>query len=373
MNTLPAIPFADIEPQYGNAGAAIEEAALRVLRSRRYVLGPEVAAFEAEFAEAIGTSYCVGVDSGTSALRLALQAAGIGPGDEVVTTPATFIATVEAIRQTGARAVLADIDPLTWNLDPTSVEAVIGPRTRAILPVHLHGRSADLCALAEICLHHGLVLIEDAAQAHLASDGGRRCGTVGLAGCFSFYPGKNLGAAGEGGAVVTSDPEIARRVAMLRNFGSEVKYEHVLHGGTNARMESIQAAILRAKLPFLEGWTLERERIAQRYLQGLAGLPLSLPAPVGSDDRHAWHVFAIRHPERDWLASELAARGIETGIHYPKPVHLQPACQYMGYEDGDFPHAEALFRETLSLPLWTGMPLETQERVVRTVKELVAG
>ena len=374
MNTpSPAIPFVDLEPQYREAGAAVEEAALRVLRSRRYVLGPEVAAFEAEFAAVIGTSYCVGVDSGTSALRLALQAAGIGPGDEVVTTPATFIATVEAIRQTGARPVLADIDPVSWNLDPASVEAAIGPRTRAILPVHLHGRSANLCALAEICLHHGLLLIEDAAQAHLASHGGLRCGTLGIAGCFSFYPGKNLGAAGEGGAVVTSDPEIARRVAMLRDFGSEAKYEHVLHGGTNARLESIQAAILRAKLPFLEGWTAERERIALRYLDGLAGLPLTLPAPAGPDDRHVWHVFAIRHPRRDWLRAELAARGIETGIHYPKPVHLQPACQSMGYREGDFPLAEAFCRETLSLPLWTGMPPEVQERVVGAVRDVLGG
>lgn len=364
------IPFVDLEPQYLDAGADIEEAALRVLRSRQYVLGPEVEAFEREFSTAIGTRYCVGTDSGTSALRLALQACGIGPGDEVITTPATFIATVEAIRQTGARAVLADIDPASWNLDPARVEHVLGPRSRAIIPVHLHGRSADLCAFGELCLHHGLTLVEDAAQAHLAHHGGRRCGTMGMAGCFSFYPGKNLGAAGEAGAVVTSDPEIARRVAMLRDFGSERKYEHILQGGTNARLESIQAAILRAKLPFLEGWTQDRERIALRYLEGLADLPLTLPAAVGSD-RHVWHVFAVRHPRRDWLRQELAARGIETGIHYPKPVHLQPACQYLGYREGDFPHAEAYCRETLSLPLWTGMPDSVQDRVIETLESIL--
>jgi len=366
----PEIPFVDLEPQYRDAGRDIEEAALRVLRSRRYVLGPEVAAFEAEFAAAIGTRFCVGTDSGTSALRLALQAAGIGPGDEVITTPATFIATVEAIRQAGARPVLADIDPTSWNLDPTAVEYVVGPRTRAILPVHLHGRSADLCAFGELCLRHGLTLIEDAAQAHLANHGGRRCGTLSLAGCFSFYPGKNLGTAGEGGAVVTSDPEIARRVAMLRDFGSEKKYEHILHGGTNARLESIQAAILRAKLPFLEGWTQDRERIANRYLDGLAGLPLVLPAEPGVH-RHVWHVFAIRHPRRDWLRSELAAQGIETGIHYPRPIHLQPACEHMGYREGDFPHAEAFCRETLSLPLWTGMSEAVQDRVIGTLARIL--
>ncbi|MBK9578072.1 MAG: DegT/DnrJ/EryC1/StrS family aminotransferase [Fibrobacteres bacterium] len=366
------IPFVDLEPQYRDAGADIEEAALRVLRSRRYVLGPEVAAFETEFAAAIGTRFCVGTDSGTSALRLALQASGVGPGDEVITTPATFIATVEAIRQTGAKAILADIDPLTWNLDPARLEAVIGPRSRAILPVHLHGRAADLCAFGELCLHHGLTLIEDAAQAHLAHHGGRKCGAMGIAGCFSFYPGKNLGAAGEGGAVVTSDPEIARRVAMLRDFGSEKKYEHVLHGGTNARLESIQAAILRAKLPYLESWTQDRERIAKRYMEGLAGLPLTLPADVGANNRHVWHVFAVRHPRRDWLREQLAERGIETGTHYPKPVHLQPACEHLGYREGDFPHAEAFCRETLSLPLWTGMPDSVQDRVIETLSDLLA-
>lgn len=369
----PAIPFVDLEPQYRDAGAAVEEAALRVLRSRRYVLGPEVEAFEGEFASTLGSRFCVGVDSGTSALRLALQAAGIGPGDEVVTSPATFIATVEAIRQAGARAVLADIDPATGNIDPRAASSAIGTRTRAILPVHLHGRPADLCSLGELCLRHGLLLIEDAAQSHLASHGGRLCGTVGMAGCFSFYPGKNLGAAGEGGAVVTSDPEIAGRVAMLRDFGSARKYEHILQAGDNARLESIQAAILRAKLPFLEGWTRERERIALRYMDRLAGLPLDLPAPVAPGDRHVWHVFAIGHPDRDRLRAELAARGVETGIHYPTPVHLQPACQSLGYGEGDFPRAEAFCRRTLSLPLWTGMSEAAQDRVVAAVEEALEG
>jgi len=365
------IPFVDLAPQYRQVGGEIEAAALRVLRSGRYVLGPEVESFEEAFAAALGSKHCVGVDSGTSALRLALKAAGIGPGDEVITTPFTFIATVEAIHQLCAKPVLADIDPLTWNLDPERVEAAITERTRAILPVHIHGRPANLDAFEDICHRHGLLLLEDAAQAHLARSGSRICGTVGLAGCFSFYPGKNLGAAGEGGAVVTDDPELARHVRMLRNFGSERKYEHVLPCGTNARLESIQAAILSVKLPHLEAWTREREAIANRYLSALQGLPVQLPAPIGAD-RHVWHIFAILHEQRDRLREELATRGIETGIHYPMPVHLFPACVYLGYGAGDFPIAESVAARTLSLPLWVGMPVEDQERVVEELKRAVA-
>jgi dTDP-4-amino-4,6-dideoxygalactose transaminase len=371
MSTPKAIPFVDLSPQYRQIGAQVEAAALRVLRSGRYVLGPEVESFEAAFATAIGAKFCIGVDSGTSALRLALQAAGIGPGDEVITTPFTFIATVEAIHQIGARPVLADVDPLTWNLDPQRAESAITSRTRAILPVHIHGRPADMDALEDICRRHGLILVEDAAQAHLARSGARLCGTVGLAGCFSFYPGKNLGAAGEGGAVVTDDPDFARRVRMLREFGSERKYEHVLPGGTNARLESIQAAILSVKLPHLDDWTREREALAARYLAALADLPLQLPAPAGAD-RHVWHIFAVLHEQRDQLREELASRGIETGIHYPKPVHLFPACAYLGYQRGDFPIAESVAAHTLSLPLWVGMPLEDQERVVEAVRRAVS-
>ena len=370
MSAPEVVPFVDLAPQYRQVGGDVEAAALRVLRSGRYVLGPEVESFEADFAAAIGSKHCVGVDSGTSALRLALKAAGIGPGDEVITTPFTFIATVEAIHQLCARPVLADIDPLTWNLDPERVEAAITERTRAILPVHIHGRPANMDALEEICHRHGLLLLEDAAQAHLARSGARMCGTVGLAGCFSFYPGKNLGAAGEGGAVVTDDPELARHVRMLRDFGSERKYEHVLPFGTNARLESIQAAILSVKLPHLEAWTREREAIADRYLSALRGLPLQLPAKAG-DDRHVWHVFAVLHGQRERLRQELASRGIETGIHYPKPVHLHPACAYLGCGPGTFPVAESVAARTLSLPLWVGMPIEDQERVVAALREVL--
>jgi dTDP-4-amino-4,6-dideoxygalactose transaminase len=366
------VPFVDLSPQHERLDGRIEAAALRVLRSRRFVLGPEVDSFEEEFALAVGSRHCVGVDSGTSALRLALQAAGIGPGDEVVTTPFTFIATVEAIRQTGATPVLADVDPRTWNLDPQKAEEAITSWTRAILPVHLHGRAADLDAFEDICRRRGLLLIEDAAQAHLAHQGSRVCGTVGLAGCFSFYPGKNLGAAGEAGAVVTDDHDIARRVRLLRNFGSETKYDNILPGGTNARLESIQAAILREKLPALEEWTREREAIAKRYLRKLSDLPVGLPGSVPAGDRHVWHVFSIVHPRRDRLRESLAERGIETSFHYPVPVHLQPASAYLGRQPGDFPVAEALSRTVLSLPLWVGMPESDQDLVVSALRESLA-
>jgi dTDP-4-amino-4,6-dideoxygalactose transaminase len=367
---LGPIAFADLSPLYREVGAAVEAAAIRVLRSGWYVLGAEVEAFEEAFARAIGSKHCVGVDSGTSALRLALQAAGIGPGDEVITTPFTFIATVEAIHQIGAVPVLADIDPVTWNLDPEKTEKAITPKTRAILPVHIHGRPANLDAFEDICKRRDLILVEDGAQAHLARSHNRLCGTVGLAGCFSFYPGKNLGSAGEGGAVVTDDPVIAQRVRQLRNFGSERKYEHTLPGGTNARLESIQAAILAVKLPHLESWTQQREALATRYLSALKDLPLDLPAPAGQD-RHVWHIFAIGTDQRDHLRQELAKRNIETGIHYPSPVHLFPACAYLGYDPGDFPIAERLAARTLSLPFWVGMSEGDLDRVVGGVKEIL--
>lgn len=364
------IPFLDLAAQYAEVGPAIEEAALRVLRSGGYVLGPEVAAFEKEFARAIGTTACIGTSTGTSALWLALKAAGIGSGDEVVTTPSTFVATVAAILQTGATPVLADIDPETWNLDPQKAEDAIGPRTRAILPVHLHGRPADLSAFEDICRRRNLLLVEDAAQAHLAESRGRRCGTVGRAGCFSFYPGKNLGSAGEGGAVTTSDPDLARRVRMLRDWGAERKYHHEL-AGSNERLHSIQAAILRCKLPRLAAWNRKRADLAVRYNRILSNLPLGLPAPAG-DDVHAWHVYAIRTERRDALQAALAAKDIQSGIHYPVPVHLQPAYPGLGGA-GSFPESEKLARETLSLPLFPEMTESQQDQVAEAIEEAIHG
>lgn len=364
------VPFLDIQAQYARIGAEIEDAALRVLRSGSYVLGPEVAAFEKEFAATVRVEHCIGTSTGTSALWIALKAAGIGPGDEVVSTPATFVATTAAILATGATPVLADIDPATWNLDPALAEAALTPRTKAILPVHLHGRPADMTAFEEICRRRGLLLIEDAAQAHLAESRGRRCGGIGKVGCFSFYPGKNLGSAGEGGAITTNDPDLARRSKMLRDWGAERKYHHELQG-SNERLHAIQAAILRAKLPHLEEWTARRDAAARRYLRILSGLGIGLPADPG-EDRHAWHVFSIRTKERDRLQAGLAERGIQTGIHYPVPVHLQPAYAGLGTV-GSFPQAELLARESLSLPLFPEMTDSQQDEVRGAIEEVLHG
>lgn len=364
MSTATRIPFVDLGFQYREVQVELEAAALRVLRSCWYVLGPEVERFEAAFAKACGAAHCVGTSSGTSALQIALLAHGIGPGDEVVTTPFTFIATAEAIRSVGATPVFADTDPATWNLDPAKAEAAITPRTRAILPVHLHGRPADLSAFDEICQRRGLLLLEDAAQAHLARSKGRLCGSVGHSACFSFYPGKNLGAAGEGGAVTTNDPVVAKRLRMLREFGSERKYEHELPHGTNARLESLQAAILSVKLAKLAEWTDRRRKLSDRYRELLADLPLVLPAPEG-DDFHVWHVFAVLVDHRERVQEKLAAAGIQTSAHYPKPLHLQPALAKLGHVPGDFPVAEDLSRRVLSLPLYVGLDDLSQQTVAR--------
>jgi len=371
VNAPPRIPFVDLGFQYREVQTELEAAALRVLRSCWYVLGPEVESFETSFANACNVPHCVGTSSGTSALQIALAAHGIGPCDEVVTTPFTFIATAEAIRAVGATPVFADVDPRTWNLDPVRAEAAITPRTRAILPVHLHGRPADLPAFEVLCRRHGLLLIEDAAQAHLARSKGRLCGSVGHSACFSFYPGKNLGAAGEGGAVVTHDPQLARRLRMLREFGSERKYEHELAHGTNARLESLQAAILNVKLAKLAEWTDRRRKLSDRYRELLADLPLGLPAPEG-EDFHVWHVFAVLVDDRPRIQSRLAELGIQTSAHYPIPLHLQPAFSELGHVPGDFPVAEELSRKVLSLPLYIGMDESIQQEVADALRRALS-
>jgi dTDP-4-amino-4,6-dideoxygalactose transaminase len=371
VNPAVRIPFVDLTIPYREVQVELEAAALRVLRSCWYVLGPEVESFEAAFAQACDVPHCVGTSSGTSALQIALAAHGIGPGDEVVTTPFTFIATAEAIRAVGATPVFADVDPRTWNLDPARAEAAITPRTKAVLPVHLHGRPADLPAFESLCRRHGLLLVEDAAQAHLARSKGRLCGSVGHSACFSFYPGKNLGAAGEGGAVTTHDPHLARRLRMLREFGSERKYEHELPRGTNARLESLQAAILSVKLAKLAEWTDRRRKLSDRYRELLAGLPLVLPAPEG-EDFHVWHVFAVLVENRPLVQARLADKGIQTSAHYPKPLHLQPAFADLGHAPGDFPVAEDLARRVLSLPFYVGLDETSQQEVANALRGALA-
>ncbi|GBD48049.1 DegT/DnrJ/EryC1/StrS family aminotransferase [Methylopila sp. Yamaguchi] len=361
------IPLMDMTAQYAPLAAEIEAAVLGVLRSGRYVLGPEVEAFEADFAAFCGVQHAVAVDTGTSALHLALLAAGIEPGDEVITTPATFVATVAAVLYARAVPVFVDIDPVTWTIDPARIEAAITPRTKAVLPVHLHGRLADMAAIRLIAERHGLIVIEDAAQAHGAERDGVRAGAFGDIGCFSFYPGKNLGACGEGGAVVTRRPELADAVRCLRDWGQEGRYNHV-RPGFNHRMHALQGAALGVKLRRLEGWTEARRALARRYDAGLAGLGIGLPAPSDGAD-HAYHVYAIRTSEREGMQRALADAGVGTGIHYPRPVHLQPAYASLGHREGDFPHAEALARETLSLPIFPELSPAQIEHVCRSVAE----
>jgi dTDP-4-amino-4,6-dideoxygalactose transaminase len=361
------IPFVDLKAQYHGIRSDIDSAIGRVLESGRYVSGPEVAAFEREFAAYCHVEYAIGVNSGASALHLALIAAGVGPGDEVITVPFTFIATAAAIWYTGATPVFVDIDPVSYTMDPVRIERAITPRTRAILPVHLYGQPADMDAIMAVAGQHGLTVIEDAAQAHGAEYKGRRAGSIGHIGCFSFYPAKNLGACGEGGAITTSDPEIARHVRRLRDWGSEQTYRHDLIG-YNYRLDELQAAVLRAKLPHLEAWTAARRAHALTYDKLLGGGPIGTPR-ASPDSRHVYHIYAVRAPQRMLLQRALDARAIDTGIHYPVPVHLQPAFEALGHTPGSFPHAERAATEVLSLPMYAELTDEQIEYVAAAIHE----
>jgi dTDP-4-amino-4,6-dideoxygalactose transaminase len=356
------VPFVDLKAQYLSIKPEIDAAVLGVLSSTQFVLGKEVAAFEEIFASYTQTQHTLGVNTGTSALHLALLAAGIGKGDEVITTPFTFIATTSAIDYTGATPVFVDIDPTTFTIDPTKIEAAITPRTKAILPIHLYGQPADMDPIMAIAKRHGLVVIEDACQAHGAEYKGRRVGSIGDAGCFSFYPGKNLGAYGEGGAVTTNNPEIARTVRMLRDWGAERRYYHELKG-FNFRLEGMQGAVLRVKMGYIEAWTEARRTAAAYYDKLLAGSGIHSPI-ANPDCRHVYHIYAIRHPQRDALQSFLHDHQIATGIHYPIPVHLQRAFAELGHKPGDFPHAEAAANEELSLPMFPELQPAQQEQVI---------
>ncbi|MCA6107165.1 DegT/DnrJ/EryC1/StrS family aminotransferase [Bradyrhizobium cenepequi] len=344
------VPFLDLKAQYRTIKPQIDVAVSRVIESAQFVLGPEVTAFEDRFAAYCMVDHCRAVNSGTSALHLALLAADIGPGDEVITVSMTFVATTAAILYSGAKPVFVDVDPVTWTMNPALIEAAITPRTKAILPVHLHGLMADMDPIMEIARRHGLVIIEDAAQAHGAEYRGRRAGSVGDLGCFSFYPGKNLGAYGEGGAVVTNNPDLARRISLLRDWGQESKYNHVVPG-YNFRMDGIQGAVLNVKMDHLESWTEARRAVATEYDRMLAEFPFGTPrAPMHS--RHVYHVYAVRLPRRDDALKFLHDGGIGVGIHYPVPVHLQKAYANLGYRAGDFPVTERLANEFLSLPIY---------------------
>jgi dTDP-4-amino-4,6-dideoxygalactose transaminase len=365
------IPYADLKAQYHSIKTEIDAAIARVLESSGFILGKEVAAFEQDFAPYCGARHAMGVNSGTSALHLALLAAGVGPGDEVITTPFTFVATVAAILYTGATPVFVDIDAASYTIDVNRIEAAITPKTKAILPVHLFGQAADMDPILDIARRHNLVVIEDAAQAHGAEYKGRRTGGMGDLGCFSFYPGKNLGAYGEGGAVVTNNPEYANTIRMLRDWGQSRKYYHDLRG-FNYRLEGMQGAILRVKLQHLEAWTEVRRTNARIYAEKLAGAGIGTPCEMPYA-RHVYHVYAIRVPNRDRMFQHLNASGIQVGIHYPIPVHLQPAYRDARYKEGDFPVAELVGREVLSLPIFPELTPAQIDEVCASVRSGLAG
>lgn len=356
------IPFVDLKAQYQSLKAEIDQAVLEVLASSQFVLGPAVAAFEAQFAAYCQTRYAVAVNSGTSALHLALLAAGVGPGDEVITTPHTFIATVAAIAYTGATPVFVEIEPHSFTLDATQLAAKLSARTKALLPVHLYGQAAAMQPILALAQQHGLVVIEDAAQAHGAEYHGQRVGSIGAMGCFSFYPGKNLGAYGEGGAITTNDSQLAHKLRMLRDWGAERRYQHAIKG-FNYRMDGIQGAVLGVKLAYLEQWTEARRTLAARYTAALAPLGLRVPT-TRPECRHVYHIYAIRDPRRDQLQAFLQEQGISTGIHYPIPVHLQEAFAELGHQPGAFPQSEAAAREVLSLPLYPELQPAQQDQVI---------
>ena len=359
------IPFLDLKAQYQGIKDEVNKAIQQILETSQFTLGSEVSAFEEEFSAYCNAQFGIGVNTGTSALHLALLAAGIGRGDEVITVPFTFVATVAAIDYTGAKTVFVDIDPKTYTMDANAIEAAITDKTKAIIPVHLYGQPADMDPILDIAKRHNLVVIEDACQAHGAQYKGQRVGSLGDMGCFSFYPGKNLGAYGEGGMVVTNNQDFTKTVRMLRDWGAEKKYHHILKG-YNFRMEGIQGAVLRVKLKYLENWTEGRRKAAAAYNEFFAdsGVPTPKEMPYS---RHVYHVYAIRTRHRDDWQAKLNEKGIQNGIHYPFPVHLLPAYNDLGYKQGNFPHAEQAANEELSLPMFPELTRSQCEEVSEVI------
>jgi len=361
------VPFVDLVAQYRSIQPEISEAIGGVLSSASFILGPDVSAFESELAAFIGCEFAVGVDSGISALELGLRALGVGPGDEVITAANSFVASASAIAFTGAKPVLVDIDPLTYNINPDLVESAITPRTKAIMPVHLYGQSADMDRIVAIARRRGLKVIEDACQAIGSEFKGRRAGAIGDIGTFSFYPAKNLGAYGDGGALVTNDKKIAERVRMLRNYGQREKYHHV-YLAYNRRLDSLQAAVLRVKLRHLGGWNAARREHARSYRSLLAEGPIAPPVEAPGA-LHTYHLYVVRVRERERVQAAMTTAGVSTGVHYPIPIHLQEAMSDLGHKVGDFPQTEAAAKEILSLPMF---PELTGQQIGRVVESLLA-
>jgi len=372
MDTVVNVTMVDLRAQMARIRPELEAALARVLESTQFIGGEDCARFEEEFATYCGVGHACGVANGTDALNLALRAYGVGAGDEVVTVANTFIATGEAILLNGARPVFVDVDPETFTLDPGRLEQAITPRTKVILPVHLYGHPAEMEAIVEIAARHRLPVLEDAAQAHGARVGGRRAGGLGHAACFSFYPSKNLGAFGDAGMVISDDARFIARVRQLANHGAgSHRYDNRVLG-TNSRLDSLQAAVLRVKLRHLEAWNEERRERARRYGLALGEVP-GLRCPRERPGVHsAWHLYTIRIPERDRLQAHLLAKGIATAVHYPRPIHLQPALAAAGGRTGDLPVSESLSHEVLSLPLYPEMSLDQLERVADEIRSFHA-
>ena len=356
------IPFVDLKLQYRMLKPQMDTAISSVVERGAFIMGKEHNDFEQSFAAYIGTKHCLGVSTGTDALELAIRACGIGPGDEVITVPNTFIATTEAISCAGASIRLAEADPLTYNMDPDKIESAITPRTKALLPVHLYGQPADMSPIMQIARTHGLKVIEDCAQAHGAKYHGQKVGTFGDVACFSFYPGKNLGAYGDGGAIVTNDDDIGDRVKLLRNHGAREKYVHEIEGYCR-RLDNLQAAVLGVKLLYLDEWNAARRRAAALYERLLASIPGVITPYVLPEVEPVYHLYVIQIPNRDRVQSALKAQGVETGIHYPIPLHQQPAYAYLNCMPDDFPISTALGPKILSLPMFP----ELTEDQIKTV------
>ena len=371
MSEQTRVPLVDLKAQYAAIQPEMDAAIARVLGNTSFIGGPEVVAFEEAFAAFQGTRRAVGVANGTAAILLALQVLGVGPGDEVITSPHTFIATVEPIFDLGATPVFVDIDPVTYNLDPAQIEAAITPRTRVIMPVHLYGKMAPMDAIMAIARRHNLFVVEDAAQAHGAEFQGKRAGQWGDLATFSFYPGKNLGAYGDAGAVCTNDDALADLIAKLRDHGRTTKYEHDVIG-YGERLDALQAAILGVKLPHLADWNAARREHAAAYSAALEDLPGVVTPAVQPDGVHVFHVYAIRVPgDRDAIKDALNAAGIGAGIHYPLPLHLQPALADLGGQPGDFPQAEEAAGSIISLPIYPEMTAAQRDRVIDALRAAV--
>src|SRR5437762_2848603 len=364
------VPFVDLAAQYSTIADEINETTSRIIQKADFILGREVRLFEEEFAAFSEARYAIGVDSGTSALELALRAYDIGPGDEVITAANSFIASALAISHAGARPILVDVDPSTYTVDVSAIEKAITPRPKAVIPVHLYGHPAHMNPIRELADKHGLVIIEDACQAHGTRYKGRRTGSLGHAAAFSFYPGKNLGAYGDGGIVVTNDRGIARRLEMLRNYGQKEKYQHLFRG-YNRRLDTLQAAELRVKLRYLEKWNAARRWNATLYHQFLDGCNVVLPREVGGAES-VWHLYVIRTEQRDALKEHLLTRGISAGIHYPIPIHLQPAYRDLGHKRGDFPVTESCAQQVLSLPMYAELTQDQIEYIAKTVRDFMS-